>query len=84
MLPGGDVHADVPVDSSTDDEAALGDVMVDPETDAKGESSWDASSWDSRGSVESGACSPSPACSGSSDAGSALGEDDAASADELR
>ena len=49
MLSGGDVHADVPVDSSTDDEAALGDVMVDTETDAEGESSWDASSWDSRG-----------------------------------
>ena len=84
MLPGGDVHADVPVDSSADDEAALGDVMVDPETDAEGESSWDASSWDSHGSVESGAASPSPACSASSDAGGAPGVDDPASGYELR
>jgi hypothetical protein len=84
VLQRGDVDADVAVESGADDEAALGGVMLDTETDAEGESSWDASSWDSRGSVQSGAASPSPACSGSSDAGGAASEADPASGNELR
>ena len=84
MQPRGDVDADVLVEASTDGETELGGVMLDTQTDAEGESSWDASSWDSRGSVESRAASPSPAWSASSDAGGAPGEDVQASGYKLR